>query len=36
VKRQTITKKPRAKIDLLEHYVFIGGDNINAADHFRE
>jgi toxin ParE1/3/4 len=34
VKRRVVTKKPRAKADLLEHYVFIGEDNIEAADRF--
>jgi hypothetical protein len=34
VKRQTVTKRPRAKADLLEHHVYIGEDNIDAADRF--
>jgi len=36
VKRRVITKKPRAKADLLEHYVFIGEKNLDAADKFLE
>ena len=34
MKRQTVTKRPRAKADLLEHYVYIGEDNLDAADRF--
>jgi toxin ParE1/3/4 len=34
VKRRAVTKKPRAKADLLEHYVFIGEENVTAADRF--
>jgi plasmid stabilization system protein ParE len=34
VKRHAVTKKPRAKADLLEHYVFIGQENVAAADRF--
>jgi plasmid stabilization system protein ParE len=34
VKRRAVTKKPRAKADLLEHYVFIGEENVAAADRF--
>jgi toxin ParE1/3/4 len=36
VKRRTITKKPRAKTDLLEHYVYIGAENLDAAEQFLE
>ncbi len=34
MKRRTITKKPRAKADLLEHYVYIGEENLDAAEQF--
>jgi toxin ParE1/3/4 len=34
VKRPPVTKRPRAKADLLEHYVYIGEDNLDAADRF--
>lgn len=34
MKRRTVSKKPRAKADLLDHYLFIGGDNPDAADRF--
>ena len=36
MKRRIVTKKPRAKADLLEHYVFIGEANLDAADRFLE
>ena len=32
MKRRTLTKKPRAKADLLEHYFFIGEANPAAAE----
>lgn len=34
MKRRTVTKKPRAKADLIDHYLFIGGDNLDAAERF--
>jgi toxin ParE1/3/4 len=34
VKRRTVTKKPRTKADLLDHYVYIGEENLDAADRF--
>ena len=34
VKRRTVTKRPRAKADLVEHYVYIGEENPEAADRF--
>lgn len=34
MKRRVVLKKPRAKADLLEHYVCIGGDNLDAAEKF--
>jgi toxin ParE1/3/4 len=34
VKRRTVTKRPRAKTDLVEHYVFIGEENLAAANRF--
>jgi toxin ParE1/3/4 len=36
VRRRAVTKKPRAKADLLEHYVFIAEENLEAADQFLE
>ncbi len=32
MKRRSVTKRPRAKADILEHYVYIGDDNLDAAD----
>ena len=34
MKRRTVTKNPRAEADLLEQYVFIGDDNLDAAERF--
>ena len=34
MKRRIVTKKPRAKADLLEHYVYIGEENLDAAEQF--
>ncbi|MGH7823385.1 MAG: type II toxin-antitoxin system RelE/ParE family toxin [Candidatus Binatia bacterium] len=34
MKRRTVTRRPAAKTDLLEHYVFIGEENLDAADRF--
>ncbi len=36
MKRRIVTKKPRAKADLLEHYVYIGEENLDAAEQFLE
>ena len=36
MKRRIVTKKPRAKADLLEHYVYIGAENLDAAEQFLE
>ena len=29
-----IHKKPEAKLDLLQHFIFIGEDNLDAAERF--
>lgn len=29
-----VEKKPQAKLDLLEHFIYIGRDNLNAAERF--
>ena len=34
MKRRTVTRRPGAKIDLLEHFIFIGEENLEAADRF--
>jgi len=34
VTRRTVTTRPGAKVDLLEHFVFIGEENLEAADRF--
>ncbi len=36
MKRRVVTKKPRAKADLLEHYVYIGEEDLEAAERFLE
>jgi toxin ParE1/3/4 len=30
----SIHQKPHAKVDLLQHYVYIGQDNLDAAERF--
>lgn len=29
-----VEKKPHAKVDLVQHYVYIGQDNLDAAERF--
>lgn len=36
MKRRIVIKKRRAKADLLEHYVYIGAENPDAAEQFLE
>ena len=31
---RTIEKKPQAKIDLLQHFIYIGQENLDAAERF--
>ena len=34
MKRRSVTRRPAAKADLLEHYIFIGEENLDAAQRF--
>jgi toxin ParE1/3/4 len=32
--RPIIEKKPQARLDLIQHFIYIGQDNLNAAERF--